>query len=101
MADYYLVQTCRGPRWDRTLDRREQRGWDAHATFMDHLVEDGFVIMGGPVGDVDGDQALLVVDAESEAAVRARLARDPWAGGVLRVESIRPWTIWLRSGEER
>jgi uncharacterized protein YciI len=66
---------------------------------MNHLVEEGFLIMGGPVGDVDGDQALLVVDAESEAAVRTRLAGDPWVGGVLRIESIRSWTIWLRSGE--
>jgi uncharacterized protein YciI len=66
---------------------------------MNHLVEEGFLIMGGPVGDVDGDQALLVVDAESEAAVRTRFAGDPWAGGVLRIESIRSWTIWLRSGE--
>jgi hypothetical protein len=30
---------------------REQDDWDAHAGFMDGLVDDGFVLLGGPVGD--------------------------------------------------
>ena len=32
---------------------------------MDALVEDGFVVLGGPVGDVDSGRALLVVRAEA------------------------------------
>ena len=36
-------------------------------------------------------------DAENEAEVRARLADDPWADGTLAVESIEPWSVWLRS----
>ena len=54
---------------------REQDAWDEHAAFMDGLVEDGFVLLGGPLG---ADRALLIVDAASEEAVRERLARDPW-----------------------
>ena len=64
---------------------------------MDALTEEGFIILGGPVGEGDGDYALLVVNASSETQVRARLADDPWAGGTLVVESVEPWSIWLRS----
>jgi uncharacterized protein YciI len=63
---------------------------------MDALVAEGFVILGGPVGEGDGDGALLVVEAESEAAVRARLAGDPWDESVLTTQSVEPWQVWLR-----
>jgi hypothetical protein len=78
--------------------RREQDGWDAHAAFMDELVEDGFIVLGGPVGnDVDTGPVLQVVRAESEQAVRERLARDPWPEELLKIERIEPWSVWLRS----
>jgi len=35
------------------------------------------------------------VEAESEDAIRATLARDPWSGTHLEVDSIEPWTIRL------
>jgi uncharacterized protein YciI len=99
VADYWLVENTKGPAWDDARPRREQAGWDEHAAFMDALAEDGFVVLGGPVGEGDGDNTLLVVDAESEAAIRARLAEDPWHGdgGMLRIDSIRPWSVWLRA----
>ena len=64
---------------------------------MDALTEQGLIFLGGPVWTGDGDYALLVFDAENEAEVRARLADDPWADGTLAVESIEPWSVWLRS----
>jgi uncharacterized protein YciI len=61
---------------------------------MDGLVEEGFVLLGGPVGD--GSRVLLAVEADDEAAVRARLAADPWEPlGVLRLERLEPWSLWL------
>lgn len=96
MGDYFVVETARGPVWDDTKTRRQQTGWEAHAAFMDGLVQDGFVVLGGPIGEVDADLALLVVDAEHENEARARLTADPWADGVLSIRSVRPWTIWLR-----
>ena len=96
MADYYLVREGHGPAWDAARSRREQDGWDGHAQFMDALVEEGVIVLGGPVGeDLDRD-ALLLVDLESEAAVRERLAADPWMESVLHMVSIEPWTVWLR-----
>ncbi len=64
---------------------------------MDALSEQGFVVLGGPVGEGDGDNALLVVDAPDEVAVRARLAEDPWGEEMLRTESIRPWSVLIRA----
>jgi uncharacterized protein YciI len=98
VADYYLVELACGPDWDRTRPRREQQGWDEHAAFMDKLAEDGFIFMGGPTGTGEDDNTFHVVDAPDEAAIRTRLADDPWAGSMLTVDSIRPWTIWLRAG---
>ena len=95
MPDYFLVRETCGPAWDHTRGRREQDGWDEHAAFMDKLVEDGFVVLGGPIGDVNSGDPFLVVEAEDEAAVRARLAEDPWAETVLTIRSIEPWTVWL------
>jgi uncharacterized protein YciI len=96
VADYYLVEEAKGPAWDGSRSRREQAGWNEHATFMDALVEEGFIALGGPIGHGDGENVLLVVDADSEGAIRARLADDPWLGTVLTIESIRPWSVWLR-----
>jgi hypothetical protein len=98
VADLYLVELRQGPAWDYSLARREQEGWDQHAEFMDALVDEAFVVLGGPVGDGDGHEAVLVVDAPDEETVRARLAADPWAGKVLVIETIRPWSVWLRAG---
>ena len=98
MADYFLVENAKGRAWDHSRRRREQAGWDEHAAFMDALAEERFVVLGGPVGEGDGDNTLLVVDADSEATIRARLAEDPWhSDGLLRIERIRPWSVWLRA----
>ena len=97
MAGYYLVERAKGPAWDHARGRREQAGWDEHAAFMDALAEEGFVVLGGPVGEGDGENVLLVVAAEGEAAIAARLAEDPWPGEMLVTESIRPWSVWLRA----
>jgi uncharacterized protein YciI len=96
VADYYLVELSKGPAWDRSRGRREQVGWDEHATFMDALAEEGFIILGGPIGEGEGENVLHIVDADGEATIRARLAEDPWSGHLLRVESIRPWSVWVR-----
>ncbi len=95
MARYFLVTRARGPAWDHDRVRREQQGWDEHAAFMDALVEQGFVLLGGPVGEGDGEEALLVVDAASEAEVLSRLGADPWSDDMLVTESVRPWSVWL------
>jgi uncharacterized protein YciI len=63
---------------------------------MDALTDEGFVVLGGPVGEGDGEDALNVVEADSVAEVKARLAEDPWGKDMLATRSIEPWTILLR-----
>jgi hypothetical protein len=100
--DYFLVRRGQGTSWDFERGRREQQGWDEHAAFMDGLAAAGFVVLGGPVGaDVDRGDVLLVVAAEDEAAVRARLAEDPWEGDLLFTRSVDPWRVWLRAAGGR
>jgi uncharacterized protein YciI len=92
----FVVTLENGPGFDETQARRGQQLWDEHAAFMDSLVEDGFVLLGGPLGDVDRDRVLLVVEASDETEIRARLDDDPWAPlHVLSTVSIEPWTVWL------
>jgi uncharacterized protein YciI len=94
VAELWVVRLSRGGPWDWSRDLREQDGWDEHARFMNSLVEDGFIILGGPL---EGDlETLHVVDAPTEEAVRARFAEDNWAAnGMLSVKSVERWTILL------
>jgi hypothetical protein len=49
-----------------------------------------------PAGPLADEQRVVhAVEAESEDAVRATLARDPWSETHLHVEAIDPWTIRL------
>ena len=92
----FAVRLVHGPAWDPSRQIRDQEGWDEHAAFMDGLVDDGFIILGGPVGD--GEQTLHVVEAADEGEIRARLAGDPWASaGLLRIGTVEPWALWLDS----
>jgi uncharacterized protein YciI len=90
------VRLERGGPWDWSRDLRKQDGWEEHARFMDGLVDDGFILLGGPL---EGDRETLhIVDAESEEAVRARFAEDNWAAnGMLSVKSVERWEILLDS----
>jgi uncharacterized protein YciI len=96
----YVVRLERGGPWDWSRDLREQAGWNDHARFMDQLVDAGFIVLGGPL---EGEREVLhVVEAESEAAIRGRLAEDPWAlNGMLRLVRIEPWTILLDGRNRR
>ena len=94
---YFIVINERGPAWDWSRPMREQREWDAHAAFMDALVDEGFIVVGGPLGSEDAaPHALHVVEAEDQAVIEHRMAGDPWLPlGLLRRASIEPWTILL------
>jgi uncharacterized protein YciI len=94
---YHLVRLVCGPAWQPNRSRRQQDGWDQHAAYLDQLTTHGVVVLGGPVGNVDTGDAVLVVEAFDQAAVLALLAGDPWWGSVLTLRSIEPWSIWLRA----
>jgi hypothetical protein len=93
MAMFLVMIHRSGPQWDRSRPLEEQSDWSAHASFMNGLVDAGFIILGGPLSDEHC--VAHVVEAESEDEIRATLARDPWSETHLVVDTIDPWTIRL------
>ena len=92
----FVVINEQGPAWEPATPMREQPGWSAHAAFMNALVDDRVVLLGGPVGSGRSHRALLVLRAPDEASLRARLAEDPWMrSGVLRLGDVLPWELLL------
>ena len=93
MRELLLVYQQHGGPWDWSKDLRDQELFDQHARFLDGLVDEGFIILGGPLNERD---VLLVVKSDAEASVRSRFAADPWIeNSMLTITAIRPWTILL------
>ena len=93
MPTFLVVLHRSGSQYDRSRQLEEQSDWPAHASFMDGLVDAGFIVLGGPLADEY--RVVHVVEAESEDSVRATFARDPWSVTHLRIHTIDPWTIRL------
>jgi uncharacterized protein YciI len=90
----FIILSAAGPNRDLAKGTREQTYWDEHATFIDALVKDGFIVLGGPLVDEGG--AILVVRAVDEAAVRDTMKDDPWyVNGILTLVSIKRWEIFI------
>ncbi|MGA7275304.1 MAG: YciI family protein [Candidatus Udaeobacter sp.] len=94
MRNTFVTISSAGPNRDFSKDTRQQPFWDEHAAFIDQLVEDGFILMGGPLVDEGG--AMLIFNAEDENEVREKLKNDPWMQhGILKLESIKRWQIFI------
>jgi uncharacterized protein YciI len=94
----FAVVRTKGSAWDPNKLMRSQQQWSEHASFMDRLAADGFVVLGGPLGD--GDDFLLAIKAADEDEARFVLEQDPWTkSGILDVKSVQTWTILLESPE--
>ena len=96
MKRLFAVIRARGPAWDDSRRLEDQGDWAAHASFMEALVDEEFVALGGPLeGTAD---VLLVVRAKDSSEIAERLATDPWAHrGLLTVKQICPWQLRLGS----
>ncbi|MGA8206911.1 MAG: hypothetical protein WB801_00085 [Candidatus Dormiibacterota bacterium] len=93
MAMFHVVLTRTGPQWKPGLSLEEQSGWVDHAAFMDGLVDQGVVVLGGPLADER--QVVLAMEAASAEDIRSTLARDPWHQTHLLIDTIDRWTIRL------
>jgi hypothetical protein len=90
----FLVELHRaGPSWDPRLPLEKQTGFAAHAEVMDALVQEGFIVLGGPLGDEF--RVMLAVEAETEDEVHQVLKRDPWLDTHLLIHAVDAWTIRL------
>ena len=88
-----MVRFRAGPTWTGG-SIREQPDWDAHAEFVDALIERGTFVMGGPFTDNSGSMSLLEgVDADE---ARRILEDDPFMkNGVFVLEEIREWNVFV------
>jgi uncharacterized protein YciI len=90
----FVTISSAGPNRDLLKGTREQPFWDQHAAFIDQLVAEDFVLMGGPLVDENG--AMLIVNADDENEVREKLKNDPWMKhGVLKLDSVKRWQIFV------
>jgi len=97
MADrIFAVIRTRGPCWNDAKPLEGQEDWRPHADFMNGLVDQGFMLLGGPLtGTRD---VLLIVRAADKAEVERRLAADCWTvKDLLRTCEIHPWQLRLGS----
>jgi uncharacterized protein YciI len=88
-----VVRFRAGPTWT-SGSVREQPDWDAHAEFVDALIERGTFVMGGPFSDNSGSMSLLDgIDADE---ARRILDDDPFMkNGVFVLEEIREWNVFV------
>lgn len=98
MQQLFVVIRTRGPAWQDSRPMESQADWAPHASFMNSLAKEGFVVLGGPLeGSAD---VLLVTRAKTRDEVRSRLADDPWTvKDLLRITRVAPWTVRLGSLE--
>jgi uncharacterized protein YciI len=89
---FHVIVRQAGPQFDPVLPLDRQSGWQEHAAYMDSLVEQGHIVLGGPLPKARVAHAM---EAESEEEVRAIWARDPWHESHLILVSVEPWDIRL------
>jgi hypothetical protein len=61
---------------------------------MDRLVDEGLIVVGGPLGA--GDRTAHLIEGADPCQIRAWLAAEPRAkDNHLAVGSLEPWALWL------
>jgi uncharacterized protein YciI len=89
-----LVVFRAGPAWTNGPPE-EQVDWDAHAEFIDDLIERGHFVMGGPIADNSGSITVLENVGSADEA-RELLGGDPFlANGVFEWGEAREWNVYV------
>ena len=70
-----------------------------HLAYLQSLLEEGTVVLAGPVGD--GSGAMMVLQVGSEEEARGVVKRDPYtAAGVGADHVLRPWNVVIPAQPE-
>ena len=75
MKNTFVAISSAGPNRDFSKGTREQPFWDEHAKFIDQLVDEGFILMGGPLVDEGGSLLIFNFDLGNTAPTRLRTGR--------------------------
>jgi len=88
-----IVLVGPGPTWKKGLPE-DQPDWDAHAAFIDDLIERGHFIMGGPWANRLG--SISVWEGMDAEKVREVIENDPFVrNGVFEIEDVADWTVYV------
>jgi uncharacterized protein YciI len=104
---HFAVTSEQGPKWDTSRAMRDQEHWSEHVDFINAVADEGFLVLGGPIGGRGSDddptapvgdarlyRAMLIVNAPSEADVATRLEDDPrTVFGLLETRTIERWEV--------
>jgi len=96
MKRLFAVIRSHGASWQALRSLEAQEDWEPHASFMNGLEQEGFVVLGGPLeGTPD---VLLIIRATTPEEIAERLSADPWSRrDLLRVSRVAPWDLRLGS----
>src|SRR5262245_37650950 len=89
---------------------REQSYWPEHVVFIDRIVDEGRMLLGGPLGEIAEDgsfadptepvgddrtyRALIVLEADDESALAELVDSDPWSEHrVLETRAVYRWEM--------
>lgn len=92
MKNPYLMYFKPTDRWDSDKSNRQQESWDDHAEFIDSLLTERVILVGGPLAD--NSAIMMVVLAESGQAARDYFAEDPWiTKGLVQIKAVHQWNL--------
>jgi uncharacterized protein YciI len=107
---YQLVLFKLGPGWVKDKSLFAQPGIKEHSAYMSKLIQEGVLILGGPLFEDPGlsvaNGAVMILAAETPEAGRKLLEADPaYRSGLLEISEIRPLMItgasWRAPENER
>lgn len=88
-----IVRVGPGATW-KEGPPEDQPGWDAHAEFVDDLIERGHFVMGGPWTNRLG--SISVWEGMDAEKVREVIQNDPFVqNGVFEIEDVADWTVYV------
>ncbi|UKA53844.1 YciI family protein [Arthrobacter sp. FW305-BF8] len=77
-----------------TAGRDEHR--PRHVEFLQKQFDDGRLVKSGPFGPEEDPGALLIIEADSKAAVEALMDQDPfYLNGLVAQRRIRQWNVFF------
>ena len=84
----FIVHLTTGPNWIKDKPSNEQAGFKAHSENLSRLRTEGMLVMGARYQDSAADKGMLIIRADTVAAVTAQFAADPMVKDKLLVLDI-------------
>ncbi len=92
LSTYYFCLIKRGPNWTAEVTPEHERLQAKHVAFIQDLMREGKIIVGGPFADGDDARGIAVFRTNSLDEAKASFAADPKVqAGHLNLE----WYTWL------